>query len=169
MTTSAPSLEGLRVLQEREQAERDTAAMRLAEAREAAAGATEQARQLLEYRDEYERRWSAQFRQGTPAELLQCHRSFLDRLELAVTQQATLAQHARDRVDVQRQHAQVCEQRLAAVTKLIARREATWQHAQMRVQQRLSDEVAQRQHSRRARHGESEGIDDTHEHTPWPP
>lgn len=166
MNTSAPYLDGLRVLQEREQAERDEAAGRLATAREEAAHAQEQAEQLLRYRDEYGQRWSSQFKQGAPAELVQCYRTFLERLDQAVAQQASLARHAEDRLEVQRLHAQGCEQRLAAVKKLIARRETTWAQAQDRAQQRLGDEIAQRQHTRHASQNSLADAEDAHEHMP---
>ncbi len=138
----------LLMLLERTQAERDSAMAALRRVEDAAARQHAQAAQLQAYRVEYQQRWSTQFgREGRP-EILQCYRSFMDRLDQAVQQQEQLVAQATAAAAEARRALQAREQRVAAVRKLIERRLAEQQARVLQREQRHSDEVAQRSPSR---------------------
>lgn len=140
----------LKTVLERAEAERDKAAgvLRQAEALEARAQA--QADQLTTYRAEFDQRWTLRFRQAGSRELLDCRQAFGERLEQAITGQAGSVQQASHRVGLARQALLQREQRVAAVRKLIERREAELMRLASRREQRADDETALRQHLRRA-------------------
>lgn len=142
------SLAALHALAQREEGERDEALARLVDAREAADKAAAQAQQLRQYREEYAQRWTAQFRGGAGMDLLHCYQSFIARLDVAVMQQSSIAAHAAQRVEDHRLHTVACEQRLAAVKKLLGRRQAALAHREHRQEQRADDEAAQQMHAR---------------------
>ncbi len=148
---SLNSIALLQTLLQRAEAERDSAALALRQAEDLVAQARQQGQALNTYRGEYDQRWTAHFRTSGTAELLHCHRGFGQRLDQAIAHQAVNAQHLGNRVQQARKLLLVREQRVAAMRKLMARREAELQCVANRRDQRSTDEAAQRAAS--AQHG----------------
>jgi flagellar FliJ protein len=142
--THAPRPDALQLLLQREQQLCDEAQSELRRRDDGARRAREQHRQLLHYRADYEARWSAQFHQGRTMDILMCYRSFMQRLEQALTMQSRQAELAERQAAAARQALLDCERRVAAVRKLIERRSAELAQAGRRRDQKLSDEQAQR-------------------------
>jgi flagellar protein FliJ len=138
------SQEPLHLLLERAEAERDSAAARLARAREAARRLTLQGEQLRAYRDDYRGRDPA--REGTAVgmDIVRCHRDFMQRLDQAVQQQQGQQQAAEREAEALRAALVEHETRVAAVRKLIERRHHEERRNAARVEQRRSDDAAQR-------------------------
>ena len=141
------SLPLLLILLQRAETERDGAlgAMRQAEA--LVQQALAQARQLQDYRGEYDQRWVARFQESGTTELLHCHRAFGQRLDHAIAVQDNNVSQLGNRVQRAREVLLAREQRVAALRKLMARREAEEQKLAGRRDQRDTDEAAQRAHS----------------------
>lgn len=141
----------LQTLLQRAEDERDSAAALLRQVEGQLRAAEAQARQLHDYRSEFDSRWTQRFQssgQGTRS-LLQCHQSFGQRLGDAISQQQGQTQHVAHRVQRAKNALLQREQRVAAVRKLIERRQAELLHIADRRAQRNEDEMAQRQHQRR--------------------
>jgi flagellar FliJ protein len=119
----------------RSHSQRQAAAHRTAEA---------QVEQLLEYRRDYEARWSEHFSRQSKIELLHCYQGFIDRLSQAIEQQRVAADHAGRQATAAAQALQVAELRVASVRKLIARRVAEQQLTEDRREQKQTDEFAAR-------------------------
>jgi flagellar protein FliJ len=136
-------------LLQRAEAERDTAitVLRQAEAQQAQAQA--QADQLQAYRQDFDQRWTLRFRQSGARELLDCRQAFGERLQQAITGQASQTSQMANRVALARKALLQREQRVGAVRKLIERRAAELARIAQRRDQRANDETAQRQHLRR--------------------
>jgi flagellar FliJ protein len=134
----------LQTLLQRAESERDTAALALRQAEALVAQADEQGRALNTYRGEYDQRWTARFQESGTPELLHCHRGFGQRLDQAIAHQQLNTQHLGNRVQQARNLLLAREQRVAAVRKLIARRESELQAIASRRDQRTTDEAAQR-------------------------
>ena len=142
MSQDAISL--LQTLLQRAEAERDTAALALRQAEALVAQAEQQGQALQAYRGEYDQRWTERFQQSGTPELLHCHRGFGQRLDQAISHQQVNTQHLGNRVQQARGLLLAREQRVAAVRKLIARRQADQQAQANRRDQRQTDEAAQR-------------------------
>lgn len=140
------SLATLNTLLQQAEVERDTAQAAAHQFDTAATQAEAQAQQLTEYRTQYQQRWSTQFRQSGAIELVQCYQGFSQRLEQAIELQTRAAQKMRERAEQARLYLVACEQRVAAVRKLIERRQAEHRRTAERREQRATDEVAQRAH-----------------------
>ena len=134
----------LQTLLQRAEQERDTAALALRQAEALVAQAEQQAQALHSYRSEYDQRWTTRFQQAGTPELLHCHRGFGQRLDQAIAHQHTNAQHLGNRVAQSRSLLLAREQRVAAVRKLISRRQAELLAMAHRRDQRSTDEAAQR-------------------------
>ncbi len=134
----------LQTLLQRAEADRDTAAAVLRQAETLQQQADAQARQLSDYRGEYDQRWTAHFRSSGTPELLHCHRGFGQRLDQAINHQQINTQHLGNRVQQARSVLLAREQRVAAVRKLIERRQAEGQRLAAQRDQRSTDEAAQR-------------------------
>lgn len=134
----------LQTLLQRAEADRDTAAAVLRQAETLQQQADAQARQLSDYRGEYDQRWTAHFRSAATPELLHCHRGFGQRLDQAINHQQINTQHLGNRVQQARAVLLAREQRVAAVRKLIERRLAEGQRLAAQRDQRNTDEAAQR-------------------------
>ena len=141
----------LHTLHQHESEHRDQARLALRECQHQADRARQQAEQLLQYRSDYQQRWSQQFRQQGGIELVQCYQSFMARLDEAIAQQQQLVQAAQVRLHTATAQLADCELRVASVGKLIDRRLAEAQRVQQQREQRSADEAAQRSH-RRAHH-----------------
>lgn len=141
---SLNSIALLQTLLQRAESERDTAALALRQAEDLVARAEQQGQALNTYRGEYDQRWTAHFRTNGAAELLHCHRGFGQRLDQAIAHQAVNSQHLGNRVQQARQLLLAREQRVAAVRKLIGRRQTELLAIASRRDQRNTDEAAQR-------------------------
>jgi len=141
---TAQRVESLQLMMQREQQHCDQAQSALQRADESARRAREQCRQLVAYRGEYEARWSAQFNQGGTMDILICYRSFMQRLDQAVTVQKRQAEMAERQLAQARQLLMACERRLASVRKLLERRIAELAQLGRRREQKQTDEQAQR-------------------------
>lgn len=138
------ALQPLIALLQQTERERDAA---LAEHQRAAAAqqaAAAQSEQLLGYRREYEQRWGERFGREGGMELMHCYQSFMQRLALAVEQQAHVAQHATAQLEHARDALLQHEIRVASVRKLIERRVREVQQSADRREQRQADELASR-------------------------
>lgn len=132
-----------------EERRRDDEAALLHRAQQAAERAHEQARRLHAYRTEYQGRWSGQFRHGATIEILHCWRSFTQRLDQAIAQQARQVESAEGRLAQARAALLAQEQRCAAVRRLIERRAAELRRGAQQRDRKHSDEIAQRLHWQR--------------------
>lgn len=137
-------LQPLLLLLGQHERQRDAALAEHQRATLASEAAAAQSEQLHTYRREYEQRWGEQFRREGKIELVRCYQSFMERLTLAVDQQARMAEHATQQVE----HAQLalrdCELRCASVRKLIERRTHELRLVEERRDQKLTDEQATR-------------------------
>lgn len=137
-------LQPLLLLLGQHERQRDAALAEHQRATLASEAAAAQSEQLHTYRREYEQRWGEQFRREGKIELVRCYQSFMERLTLAVDQQARMAEHATQQVE----HAQLalrdCELRCASVRKLIERRTHELRLVDERRDQKLTDEQASR-------------------------
>ncbi|OYU75186.1 MAG: flagellar export protein FliJ [Burkholderiales bacterium PBB5] len=138
------SLAALTVLLQRAETERDAAIGVLRQAEGLVAQAQAQAEQLTAYRQDFRVRWAERFRTAGTPELLHCRQSFGQRLDAAIAHQATEAQHLSNRVTRAREVLLAREQRVAAVRKLIERRQAELRRLADQRDQRATDEAAQR-------------------------
>jgi flagellar FliJ protein len=141
---TSPDTESLPVLLEREESERDTIALATRQAQDHLLRLNAQMAQFSQYRADYVSRWQQQFHQAGGIEIVQCYRSFMQRLDQAM-QQLTLQQRQAD-VNLKRQRHRLmeAETRVAAIKKLISRRIETHQRAEQRRDQKQTDEAAQR-------------------------
>jgi len=137
-------MQSLQVLLQREQQHCDQAQSALRRAEDMARSAREQREQLIAYRSEYQSRWTAQFNQGGTMDILLCYRSFMQRLDQAVSLQTRQAELADMHLVQARHELMESERRLASVRKLIERRAAEIAHAGRQREQKQTDEQAQR-------------------------
>lgn len=137
-------MQSLQVLMQREQHRCDLAQSALQRAEEVARHAGEQREQLIAYRGEYQARWTGQFSRGATMDILQCYRSFMQRLEQAVAMQTRQVDQAELRLAQARHELLEAERRVASVRKLLERRAAEMAHIGRQREQKLSDEQAQR-------------------------
>ena len=138
------SLQPLAAVLAQSERERDMALADLHRAQLASDAADAQAKQLLDYRSEYEQRWGAQFAREGKIELVRCYQSFVERLTQAVEQQTRIAEHASAQADRALVTLRECELRCASVRKLIERRTHEQRLAADRRDQKQSDEFAAR-------------------------
>src|SRR5678810_1171544 len=131
-------LHSLALLLAKAERERDEALAEQFRAEAARRAAVTQAEQLVAYRRDYERRWSAQFCREGKIELVRCYQGFIQRLSQAVEQQQRVAAHAA--VQVERAGAIVlgAEMRTASLKKLIERRLRQSEANDARNEQKLS-------------------------------
>jgi len=124
--------------------ERDMALADLQRAQTASDAADAQAKQLLDYRRDYEQRWGAQFAREGKIELVRCYQSFTERLTQAVDQQARVAEHTKQQLANAVLAVRVAETRCASVRKLIERRTIEMRTVAERREQQQTDETAAR-------------------------
>ncbi len=141
---SLNSIALLQTLLQRAESERDSAALALRQAEDLVARAEQQGQALHSYRGEYDQRWTAHFQASGAVELLHCQRGFGQRLDQAINHQRINTQHLGNRLQPARNLLLAREQRVAAVRKLIERRQAELQAMANRRDQRSTDEAAQR-------------------------
>ncbi len=103
-----------------------------------------QTEQLVNYRCDYETRWTKKFQTASTVTMVQCYRGFVQRLTLAVEQQQQVTKQAAQQVGHVRGALVAQELRVATVRKLIERRVGEDRIAQARKDQKNSDEFAAR-------------------------
>lgn len=138
------STSSLDLLWQQASAARDLALRALRQAEANAQAAELQGEQLDQYRSGYRSRWTTQFAHNGTAPLLHCYQVFGQRLNDVIGMQHGQTAQAQHRLLAARALVQQREQRVAAVTKLIERRQREAQQLSQRREQRDSDEAAQR-------------------------
>ena len=138
------SLQPLAAVLAQSERERDMALADLHRAQLASDAADAQAKQLLDYRREYEQRWGAQFAREGQIELVRCYQSFVERLTLAVEQQGRVAELSKQQLANAVLAVRVAETRCASVRKLIERRTSEMRNVAERRDQQQTDETAAR-------------------------
>ena len=103
-----------------------------------------QADQLVNYRRDYEQRWTAQFSKEGAMPLVNCYQNFNERLTQAVEYQRNAVQQAQSKAEKGRALWMEQEIRVASVRKLIERRVHEIQLSADRREQKTSDEFASR-------------------------
>lgn len=151
---AANDVETLLVLLAQVSRERDLALAEHRRAQAAQRAAAEQSAQLLHYRGEYEQRWTTQFAREGRMDIVRCYHDFMQKLTLAVEQQAQVASHAACQVERTRARLAELEVRCASVAKLIERRRDETRRSEERRDQKQTDEQAMRAAwARRDEHG----------------
>jgi flagellar FliJ protein len=141
---NTPDTTSLHLLLEREEAERDAAALTLRQAQDHLQRLQLQMTQFAQHRADYIARWQQQFHQAGGIEIVQCYRSFMQRLDQAMAQLTLQQRQAEHNLQRQRHRLVEAEKRVAAIGKLISRRVETHQRAEQRREQKQTDEAAQR-------------------------
>ena len=134
----------LTLLWQQASAVRDLALRALRQAEANAQAAELQGEQLDQYRSGYRSRWTTQFVDNGTAPLLHCYQAFGQRLNDVIGMQEGQIVQAQQRLRAARALVLEREQRVAAVAKLIERRQREAQQLSQRREQRDSDEAAQR-------------------------
>lgn len=134
----------LHTLLDREKEKRDAAITEWRHAETQAQAAREQADSLVAYRAEYRKRWTGQFKQSGAIEILRCYQGFVERLEQAIGAQQNVAEQAANRMQAARQRLRHRETKVATVQRLIERRVQAAAMRELRRDQKVSDEAAQR-------------------------
>lgn len=142
MTRQDPSL--LHLLKGKEEQERDRRRSLAAQAQDRLSQVQAQTEQLEAYRRHYQSHWQLQFRSGASPQVLQCYRQFVERLDSALAQQAHTLRHVAGLVEQADQDLLQQEVRVAAIEKLLLRRQEQAQIDQRKAEQRTDDEWAQR-------------------------
>jgi flagellar FliJ protein len=137
-------MDTLATLLEQAEAQRNAALAAFNQARARRDGARDQARELTQYRDDYQQRWNQQFQRGAALSIVQCYRQFADRLELALTQQGHACSVSEQALARANDNLAAHELRVASVRKLIERRQSELRQLGERREQRDNDEWAQR-------------------------
>lgn len=124
--------------------QRDEAAAADRRTRLAADAAAAQSTQLLDYRRDYELRWSSRFQRNGDIQLVLCYQQFMSKLNLAVDHQARVCAHAAQLAVQAGAELRAAELRCASVRKLIERRAAERRLSDERHDQKQTDEQAMR-------------------------
>lgn len=141
---NTPDTHALEMLLEREEAERDAAAMAVRQSQDHLQRLQSQTQQFMQHRADYVARWQQHFHQAGGIEIVHCYNSFMHRLDQAMAQLGVQQRQAE--LNLQRQQHRLVEHetRVAAIRKLISRRLETHERTQQRREQKQTDEAAQR-------------------------
>lgn len=137
-------LHSLKTVREHAHGLRDDAQRALQQAERQRAQATAQADTLRNYRRETATRWGTPYNRSISVAHLQSAHHFLARLDTAFEQQTQALQQAQALAERRRSELQAAETHLAALDKLIQRREQAAMARQQRLEQVANDEFAQR-------------------------
>lgn len=151
MNNHAEAPHTLLALLEQAERERDAALMRVLQAEKAVRQARHQSDQLQAYREDYRHRAPALHGRSASIELMRCHQGFMQRLDQALEQQRSQLARLEEGALALRAVLPEREVRVATVKRLLGRRHEAHQRAQVRAEQRQTDEAAQR-----AAHGRME-------------
>jgi flagellar FliJ protein len=141
---NTPDTHALQMLLEREEAQRDAAALAVRQSQEHVQRLQSQTQQFMQHRADYITRWQQQFHQAGGIEIVHCYNSFMHRLDQAMTQLGLQQRQAEINLQRQRHRLVETETRVAAIRKLIDRRLETHDRTQQRREQKQADESAQR-------------------------
>lgn len=141
---NTPDTHALEMLLEREEAERDASALAVRQSQDHLQRLQSQAQQFMQHRADYIARWQQQFHQAGGIEIVHCYRSFMQRLDQAMSQLSLQQRQAELNLQRQRHRLVEAETRVAAIRKLISRRLETHERSQQRREQKQTDEAAQR-------------------------
>ncbi|MBP8271510.1 MAG: flagellar FliJ family protein [Sphaerotilus sp.] len=136
--------QALLTLLEHAERQRDRALALQRRADEALSAAVRQQTQLDAYRQDHQQRWSAAFSVSVAVPLMQCHHAFSGRLHDAVDQQTVQVDRARQTAVTRLGDTLEAERRVAAIRKLMQRREAARSQLLHRQEQRQTDERSAR-------------------------
>lgn len=142
MTQSLQSASALQTLLDHATAERDEATAQLYLLLEQTRRVQAQRAQLVAYRDEYQARWTAQFRRSAAIEVVQSYQSFVERLAHAILQLDQQNAQAESKCQDARTLLLTRETRVAAVRKLLQRRAGELQRTALQRDQKSTDEIA---------------------------
>lgn len=137
-------MQAIQTLLGQAETQRDTALAAMRDAEHSAERTRTQASQLRDYRAEYQQRWATQFTRPSAIEIVQCYRSFMERLDQAIAQQQRACDMAEQNVLLARSALTDCELRVASVRKLLERRDLEAKAQSSRLDQRRTDEAGQR-------------------------
>lgn len=137
-------LQPLMMALEHAERERDLVLAGQQRAQQALHAARQQAERLALYRQEYAQRWGGQFQQASAIEVVRCYQAFKARLQLAVDQQQQQIALAETGLESANMALRGQEMRVAALRKLIERRQREAQRSADRREQKLTDEQAAR-------------------------
>jgi flagellar FliJ protein len=136
---NTPDTHALQMLLEREEAERDAAALAVRQSQDHMQRLQSQTAQFMQHRTDYITRWQQQFHQAGGIEIVHCYRSFMQRLDQAMSQLGLQQRQAELNLQRQRHRLVEAETRVAAIRTL-----ETHERAQQRREQKQTDEAAQR-------------------------
>lgn len=135
----------IRTLIEMADRESDQAAEALAEANRNLAESEENLNQLLDYRNDYLGQLERNTQNGLHARSYMNFHTFLARLDQAIVGQQAVVSACRQKVSERRQQWQECECKKLSYGVLVTKAETREQRIQLRREQKLMDEHAQRQ------------------------
>jgi flagellar FliJ protein len=141
---SQPDIQTLKILLEREEADRETAEIGMRQAERYLSRVDEQMAQFDKYRADYIARWQDEFGHHGGIEILRCYRSYMGRLDEAISQLTAQQTHAQASLRRARTLLLEAETRVAGIRKLMDRRIETHERGERRREQKHTDEMAQR-------------------------
>lgn len=104
----------------------------------------QQSHQLLEYRQEYEQRWTGQFKSQGGIEVLRYYQSFTERINQALTHQQRTQTQVEQHLQARQAELIESEMKVASIKKLIERRMSEHARQSGRQEQKITDEMAAR-------------------------
>ena len=137
-------LQALTTLLQHAERERDAAVTHAQRCEHGVRAAQAQHHQLLDYRRDYQQRWTQQFSQQGTMEIINCYHGFVGRLAMAIDQQEQVAKRAITQHEAATVLAREKEIRVASIGKLIERRAMEAQRSADQREQKLTDEMASR-------------------------
>jgi flagellar FliJ protein len=126
------------------EAERHDASQRLAQKQSSLTFAGNRLQELLQYREDYLRRFQTDAAAGLSGTRVRDYQTFLARLDQAISQQQTVLAGARAETDFERETLRDVSGQLAAVSGVADRWSGEERRAEERVDQQSSDELSQR-------------------------
>ena len=104
----------------------------------------QQSHQLMQYRQEYEQRWSQEFKSQSGIEILRYYQSFMQRMNQALSQQERAQTQAEQDLQALQTELMSCEMKVASIKKLIERKMNEYARQVERQEQKITDEIAAR-------------------------
>ena len=136
------SLHALRIAIEMATRKRDEARQALRERQQALAAAQGQMDQLESYAQEMAQRWAPQEGAELKLEVMHHHQHFMARLQHAINLQTKVIQDQRIRLEAAQNALMAAELRLSSLNKVVETRQRDMALAQMRREQKQTDERA---------------------------
>lgn len=139
-----PSLHPLMLALEVAERDRDQAQSTVLRLRHQMESSESQARQLEDYRRDYQQRWGERFQTQGTVQIMHCYHGFMSRLDQAGSHQQAAVQRLQHHLDQALQVLREREMRAASIRKLIERRQNELNMTRSRQEQKLTDEQASR-------------------------